>query len=142
MKILLAVDGSKPALNAAKYAVKLLQRMADETHHVTLISVHDDTALHHATVFVGKATVDDYLRELSEKDLKPARKLLDTAVIPHAMVLRTGHVAQEILACANSSKFDLLVLGTKGRGAVADLLMGSVAQRVLATAKQPVLLVK
>ena len=142
MKILLAVDGSRSALNAAKYAVKLLQRMAGETHHVTLVSVHDDTALRHATVFVGKAAVEDYLRELSEKDVKPARKLLDAAAIPHDMVLRTGHVAQEILACAHGGKFDLLVLGSKGRGAVADLLMGSVAQRVLATAKQPVLLVK
>ena len=142
MKILLAVDGSRSSLNAAKYAIKLLQRMGSETHHVTLVSVHDDTALRHATVFVGKAAVEDYLRELSEKDVKPARKLLDTAAIPHDMVLRTGHVAQEILACAHAGKFDLLVLGAKGRGAIADLLMGSVAQRVLATAKQPVLLVK
>ncbi|AMM23508.1 universal stress protein [Variovorax sp. PAMC 28711] len=34
------------------------------------------------------------------------------------------------------------MLGAKGRGAFADLLMGSVAQRVLATARQPVVLVK
>jgi nucleotide-binding universal stress UspA family protein len=58
------------------------------------------------------------------------------------MVIRTGHVAQEIVACANDGKFDLIVMGSKGRSAFADLLLGSVAQRVLATAKQPVVLVK
>ena len=58
------------------------------------------------------------------------------------MVMRTGHVAQEIVDAANSGRFDMLLLGAKGRGAVSDLLMGSVAQRVLATARTPVLLIK
>lgn len=58
------------------------------------------------------------------------------------MEIRTGHVAQEIVDCANAGKFDMIVLGSKGRSAVADLLLGSVAQRVLASAKQPVVIVK
>jgi nucleotide-binding universal stress UspA family protein len=43
---------------------------------------------------------------------------------------------------ADKGKYDMIVLGSKGRGAIADLLLGSVAQRVLAHASQPVLLVK
>jgi len=82
------------------------------------------------------------LREESEKELKPARRLLDAAGIRHDMEIRTGRIAQEIVKCANAGKYDLIVLGAKGRGAVADLLLGSVPQRVLATAKQPVILVK
>jgi nucleotide-binding universal stress UspA family protein len=74
--------------------------------------------------------------------LQPARKLLDAAGIKHDMEVRTGHVAKEIVDCARSGKFDLIVLGAKGRGAIADLLLGSVAQRVLATAQVPVLLVR
>ena len=58
------------------------------------------------------------------------------------MAIRTSHVAQEIVAFAKAGQFDLIVMGSKGRGAVADILLGSVAQRVLATAAQPVLLVK
>jgi nucleotide-binding universal stress UspA family protein len=68
--------------------------------------------------------------------------VLDAARVKHDMVVRTGHVATEIVALAKSGKYDLLVLGAKGRSAVADLLLGSVAQRVLATAPIPVLLVK
>ena len=56
--------------------------------------------------------------------------------------VRTGHVAQEIVRCAKAGKFDLIALGAKGRGAIADLLLGAVAQRVLATAGLPVVLVK
>ena len=52
------------------------------------------------------------------------------------------HVAQEIVALAKASKFELIVLGSKSRSAVAGILLGWVAQRVLATAAQPVLLVK
>ena len=142
MKILVAVDGSKNSLRAVKYAARLAHLMRTASNKITLISVHDDTGLRHAKAFVGSAEVADYLRELSDKELKPARKLLDADGIGHDMEIRTGHVAQEIVACANKGKFDMIVVGSKGRSAVADLLIGSVAQRVLATAKQPVVVVK
>jgi nucleotide-binding universal stress UspA family protein len=142
MKILVATDGSKPAIRAVKYAAKLVSQLSSASHSITLISVHDDVALRHAQAFVGRDVVADYLRELSEKELKPARKVLDIAGVKHDMEVRTGHVSQEIVNCAKSGRFDLIILGAKGRGAIADILLGSVAQRVLATAKSPVLLVK
>jgi len=79
---------------------------------------------------------------LSDNELKPSRKVLDGLGIKHDMEIRTGHVAQEIVACADKGKFDLIILGSKGRGAFADLLLGSVVQRVLALARQPVVVVK
>jgi nucleotide-binding universal stress UspA family protein len=142
MKILVATDGSKPAMHAVKYAARLLRSLSSTSNSITLISVHDDVGLRHAKSFVGKDAVADYLRELSEKELKPARKLLDSAGIKHDMEVRTGHVAQEIVRCAKAGKFDLIALGAKGRGAIADLLLGSVAQRVLTMAHMPVVLVK
>lgn len=142
MKILVATDGSKFSLQAVKYASKLAQLLRPASNSITLLSVHDDSGLRHAKALVGREAVADYLRELSDKELKPARKLLDAAGQKHDMEVRTGHVAQEIVDCAKGGKFDLIVLGSKGRGAIADLLIGSVAQRVLATSKVPVLLVK
>jgi nucleotide-binding universal stress UspA family protein len=142
MKVLVATDGSKHALRAVKYAAKLVRLIRSASKAITLISVHDDAGLRSAKAFVGNAEVADYLRELSEKELKPAQKFLDAVGIKHDMEIRIGRVAYEIVACANAGKFDLIVLGSKGRGAVADILLGSVAQRVLAISKQPVLLVK
>jgi nucleotide-binding universal stress UspA family protein len=141
MKILVAADGSKCALSAVKYAAKLSSNTRS-TDKITLISVHDDTAFRHASQFVGKSEVEDYLRELSEKDLKAARKVLDTAGIKYDNAIVIGHVSEEIVKFAAAGKYDLIVMGSKGRSGIADLLIGSVAQRVLATAKQPVLLVK
>ena len=142
MKILVASDGSKNALRAVKYAAELLNSNNDKSKSVTLISVHDDAGLRHAKAFVGKEAVADYLRELSEKELKPAMKALDEKGIKHDMVMLVGNASQEIVAQAQKGKYDMIVLGSKGRSAIADMLLGSVAQRVLAQAKQPVVLVK
>ena len=141
MKILLPIDGSKTSLNAAKYVAQLVANMRSKCS-VTLISVHDDFGLNHVKQFVSKSVVDDYLREISEKELKPAQKVFDAAGIKHNMIIKRGHVAQEILQTATKEKFDMMVMGAKGRGGMLDLLIGSVAQRVVSSAKQPVLLVK
>lgn len=141
MKILLPIDGSKSSLNAAKYVVKLAKNSRSPAV-ITLVSVHDDASLGHVKQFVSKSVVDDYLREVSEKELKAAQKVLDTASVKHNMVIKRGHIAEEIIALANKDKVDLIVMGTKGRGGLLDILIGSVAQRVSGSAKQPVLLVK
>jgi nucleotide-binding universal stress UspA family protein len=141
MKILLPVDGSKSALNAAKYVAKLTKELSSKCS-VTLISVHDDVGLGHVKQFVANSVIDDYLREVSEKELKGAQKVLDTAGVKHSMVIKRGNIANEIIALANKEKFDLIAMGSKGRNGVVDAIMGSVAQRVSNTAKQPVLLIK
>lgn len=83
MKFLVATDGCAPALRAVKYAAKLIALMNSPEHKVTLVSVHDDAGLRHARTFVGGDVVQDYLRELSEKELRPAQKVLDAASVWH-----------------------------------------------------------
>lgn len=141
MKILLPVDGSKSSLNAAKYVAKLAKNLRSKCS-VTLVSVHDDIGLGHVKQFVAKSVIDDYLREVSEKELKTAQKALDAAGVKHNMAIKRGNIAQEILNLANKEKFDLIVMGSKGRTGLLDSLMGSVAQKVSSSAKQAVLLVK
>jgi nucleotide-binding universal stress UspA family protein len=141
MKILLPIDGSKSSLNAAKYTSKMAKNSRSPVS-VTLISVHDDIGLGHVKQFVAKSVVDDYLRELSEKELKAAQKVLDAARVKHNMAIKRGHIAEEIMALANKDKVDMIVMGAKGRSGFVDVLIGSVAQRVSSSAKQPVLLIK
>lgn len=141
MRILVATDGSAPALRAVEYAIQLDRRLRTRDR-ITLVSVHDDTALCHARSLVGRAAVDDYLRELGQKDVEAGVRMLNEAGVTHDIELRTGHVAREIVRCADEGAFDLIIVGSQGRGAVADLLMGSVAQRVLAMSSKPVLVVK
>jgi len=142
MKILVAVDGSKPALHAAEYAAKLLGQLAVKPSAITLMSVHDDVGLFHAKAIVGGDVVAGYLKEQSENDLSSAKDALNAAGVKYDIEMRIGHVAQEIVAYAKKGSFDLILLGAKGRSSVADLLLGSVAHRVLAMAEMPVILVK
>ncbi len=140
MKILVAVDGSKSSLNAVKYAVKLVSNLRSEDR-ITLINVHDDQGLRYAQQFVGKEGIADYLREVSDKELKAALAVLVKAGVKHDSIIQTGHVA-EVISNAANKKFDMLVMGAKGRSGMVDLLLGSVAQRVMSTCSKPVLLVK
>ena len=141
MKILLPTDGSKSSLNAAKYVAKMAKNSRSPVS-VTLISVHDDVGLGHVKQFVANDVVDDYLREVSEKELKPAQKILNAARVKHSMVITRGHIAEEIIKLANKEKVDMIVMGAKGRTSFVDMLIGSVAQRISSSAKQPVLLIK
>lgn len=140
MKLLVATDGSKHSVRAVRYAAQLAGGSDKAT--ITLVSVHDDTAFRHAQRFVGKQAVDDYLREISDKDLASSRKVLDQAGVRHDMEIRVGNVGQEIATLAGKGKYDMVVVGSKGRSALKDLLVGSVAQRVVELSPVPVLVVK
>ncbi len=148
MKILIPTDGSKSSLNAVKYAAKLASSLRTK-NTITLINVHDEAGLLYADQFAGVPNVTlnledmhDYLLEMSRKELKSAQKILDKANVKHDMIIGIGRISDEIIEVANKDKYDLIIMGSKGRSAFADLLVGSVAQRVLHSAKQPVLLVK
>ena len=141
MKILVAVDGSACSLRATEFAAQLVSALRSKSK-ITLVSVHDDTGFKHIKKFTPKGTLEDYLRELSDKDLSQARKLLDKAEVAHDMIIKTGHVAEEIMRAAKVGKFDLIVLGAKGRTGFGDLLLGSVSQRVASASKLPVTLIK
>ena len=140
MKFLVPIDGSKESVRALKQAIGLCREL-QASGQITLLSVHDDAALRHVRSFVSKAQIEDYLRELSDKDLKSALKAAAKSDVRYDVVIRTGHIAQEIVAFATAGKFDMIVMGSKGRTGLSDLLLGSVAQRVVARAKQAVLLV-
>lgn len=141
MRILVASDGSKSSLKAVREAIRLAGLAAGKST-ITLMSVHDETAFFHAERFVGRPAVEDYLRELSDAELKPAHRLLERSGLHHDLVIRTGHVATEIVRTAEKGKYDLVLVGSKGRTGLEDLLLGSVARRVAETCKVPVTIVR
>jgi nucleotide-binding universal stress UspA family protein len=141
MRILIPVDGSKSSLNAVKYAAKLAISLRTNDS-ITLVNVHDDHGLRRAKKILSTAEIDDYLRAVSDEDLKAARKHLTKEGLPFDAIVKQGHVSEEIVKTANSGKFDIVVIGSKGRSGIMDLLIGSVTQKVVASAKPPVVVVK
>ena len=67
----------------------------------------------------------------------------DRATLHATAVLETSdNAAEEIVLYAKAHNIDLIIMGTHGRGAIAQLLVGSVAEKVVRTAPCPVLTVR
>jgi nucleotide-binding universal stress UspA family protein len=140
MRILLAVDGSKPSLDAAK----LLVEHADwyrEKPEVELVTVHLPVPkLSNMSAAVSKAQIERYYREEGEQNLAAAKKLLERSGLSYTTRVLVGPVAETIAKHAKSSRCDLIVIGTHGRTGIAGALLGSTATKVLHISDVPVLL--
>lgn len=142
MKILLAVDGSKNSLDA----VDCLIEHADwyrEKPVVELVNVRLPLPkLPRMGMVVGKSQIERYYQEEGEACLKAARKKLDAAGIAFDAHIVVGQVAETLAQHAKEARCDLIFIGTHGRSAAGNLLLGSVATKVLHIAGVPVLLVR
>ena len=140
MKILLAVDGSP-------YTKKMLAYL---TTHDGLFTLGNDYTVFtvqpslpaRARAAVGQEIVDSYYSEEAEKILAPVSKFLLRHGIDAKSSWKTGPVGESIARFADSGKFNLIIMGSHGHGALVNLVMGSVATQVLAHSKVPVLLVR
>jgi nucleotide-binding universal stress UspA family protein len=141
-KVLVATDFSESADAALAYG-RALARTFGATLHV--LHVADDMYVR----FGGDAyaAVLPELQQDVERQAKDrlAQLLVDDDSIPlptEAVVITADATAPAIVNYAAKADIDLIVVGTHGRGAVAHLLMGSVAERVVRTAHCPVLTVR
>ena len=143
MKILLAVDGSKPSLDAARLLVEHADWYREEPE-VELVTVHLPVPKlgRMGAAGVGKAEIDKYYREEGEQNLAAAKKLLERAGVGYNARILVGPVAETIARHAKSSRCDLILIGTHGRTGIAGALIGSTASKVLHISDVPVLLAK
>jgi len=138
VKILVAIDGSTQSLSALDTLTRHLDWFR-ESANLTLLYAHPPLPYKRAVSWAGKDAVHAYYDEESEAALAEARKLLDARGIAHAVEKRVGDPAEEIIDCAAARGFDLVVMGTHGHTALVNLVLGSVATKVLAGSKVPVL---
>lgn len=142
MKILLAVDGSKFSMNA----VTCLIEHADwyrEKPTVELLTVHLPVPnLPRMGLVVGKNQIKRYYEEEGEAALSAAKKKLGAAGISYNATVAVGQVAEVIVQHAAKTRCDLIFIGTHGRTAAGNMLLGSIATKVLHMASVPVLLVR
>ena len=140
MKILLAVDGSP-------YTKRMLAYLA--AHDDWLGAHHEYTLVHavppvpaRAASALDKATVKGYYDDATEQVFKPIRRFFERQGLNAQYVGRVGRASEVIVAQAAKSGCDLIVMGSHGHGALARLVLGSVATRVVAESKVPVLLIR
>ncbi len=141
MNILLPVDGSECALRAVDHLIAhaAWYREVPEIH---LLHVHRPIPIGRVQAHVGEETLKAYYLEESQASLLAAQQKLDAAGRFHTTHIHVGQPAEIIAKLAKELSCDLIVMGTHGRGAVAGLVMGSVANRLLHSAPCPVMLVR
>lgn len=141
MKILLAVDGSAISLKAVHRLIEHVKWFADKPE-LHLLTVHPPIPVGIATQHVGHAALERYYREEGEAALAPARRLLDSASLPHTKHIHVGEPAAIIVKVAQELGCELICMGSHGHGALQNAILGSVATRVLHLARVPVLIAK
>ena len=134
-RILVGLDGSQDASAAAHFAAALARRVDAEVigiHAEGLLEAWGDDSI------AGKhiAVTRELLRE---KLAGPWREpLLD---VRHRVELRDGNPVQVLLTAAEELDVDLIVVGTKGAGGLAEQLMGSTSTQLAEHASVPVVVV-
>ena len=141
MKILFGTDGSPASLTALTALLTRYEWFRDAPA-LTLVYVHPPIPYGMAAGWVGRKTVNDFYAEESAKALQPSRDALDRSGVAYTVDARVGDPAKEIVTLARDGRFDCIALGTHGQAALTTLMLGSVAQKVLALSTVPVLVFK
>jgi nucleotide-binding universal stress UspA family protein len=144
--VLVAMDGSEDSFRAVRFLQSLgLPRQTK----VRLLSVVEQLRYPSSAPQSVHGQIVRMLKELEaerrgelEKVLERAAAHFDDKVTRVTRSTPTGNPADEIVATAGDHDADLVVVGARGLGGMARLLLGSVSERVLRHARCPVLIVK
>ena len=142
LKFLVPVDGSESSNRAVDFLVKKIGWFKDGVEIHLLNVQHMIPYGDRVSSVVGHDRIAQFHQEEGTVALKPARKKLDAARIKYHQHIGVGDAADIICKYAKEKGCDQIVMGTRGLGAVSNLLMGSVATKVLHMAAVPVLLVR
>jgi len=140
MKILVPVDGSETSTRALKYALTLAKSSA-KPGKVVVVAV-DDALFPGVERKIGAEAARNHHAENFTRMLAPARKAVARSKIDVNFVEAVGSVAGGILDTAAKQKVDLIVMGSRGAGAIKGTLLGSVSMKVLAGSPVPVTIVQ
>ena len=137
-KVLLAVDGSEHALHAARTAADLARAMKSKEFRIVV-----------AYDFIPPYLGEPNLQYAIDARMEEAKSILQNAVkvvggLPCEIQteLIEGAIAEAIIKVATTRESDVIVMGSRGRGTLAGLLLGSTSQKVVAHAPCPVLIVR
>ena len=139
--ILAPTDGSQPAMQAGKMAVRLASLHKSD---LTFVYVLDDSV---AAELAGTSKkdvkqVESELEMSGQRSLDYLCRLATEAGLSANQVIRRGEPCDEITELAQEKNVDLIVIGQVGSRGLRRVLIGCVTERVIEYAHCPVLVVK
>ena len=135
-KIFVAIDGSEPAIHAARMALDFASKTGGE---VTLVHVIPNLMIPSEVPFATGELAEDVMKN-GELLLEHAAKELGQPNLRR--ICLNGTPAERLTDLAEEESADLIVIGSKGRGAVSRMLIGSTTDRLIHISKKPVLVVR
>ena len=139
MKILIAVDGSDPALQAARYALQLHRAGLSATF--VLATVQEPTYAFEMMLAPDADVLDRVTGATGARALKSAEALFESMGVSFEREIGSGDPALTLLEMAQRLQCDAIVMGARGRGALQSVLLGSVSQALVQTSPVPVTIV-
>jgi len=143
VRMLVATDGSPHAARAAALAARLAREMREA--EVVLVNVGDLPTMTFGVLghgVVDLSVLDDSLVHAGKAILHEAARVFDGSGVRVTPVFARGEPSLEIIEKAREHKADLIVIGSRGKGQLGGLILGSVSERVLHGAHLPVLIVR
>ena len=139
-KILLPTDGSKYSDISEKHALAIAA--ANDAEIIALSVIENSFSIGLPdTETINE--VNKLLKDENEKNLKRVKMLRDDEGVDVKIrtIVKEGSPAKAILETIDEEGIDLVVMGSSGKSAIDRFLMGSVAEKVVKSAKCSVLLV-
>ena len=140
--ILVPVDGSEAAARATR---KLIETLGwyKELPRIELLAVNLPVPhFPNMSIVVSKEMLQGYYADECEAMLAPSKKALDAAAVSYTPLTRVGAIAEGIVEQAKRSGSDMIWMGTRGMTALSNMVLGSVATKVLHLAQCPVVLIR
>jgi nucleotide-binding universal stress UspA family protein len=140
-KILFPTDFSENSKAAQEYAAAFAEQFQAELHVIHVLV--DITMMPEP----GSALTlpQNYLLDMKQEAERALDKMFPDAAQKGRKIVRAfrmGSPYVEIVTYAQENQIDLIILGTHGRGAIAHMLLGSIAEKVVRKAPCPVLTVR
>lgn len=142
LKLLVPVDGSESANRAVDHLIDKLAWYKDGVEVHLLNVQHQLPYGGRVESVLGHEQVKQYHHDEGMAALKSAMQKLDAAKVKYHYHIGVGDEAETIARYARDKHCDQIAMGTRGMGSVSNLLLGSVATKVIHLAGVPVLLVK
>ncbi len=141
-RIMVAVDFSEYSSIAVTHAAVLARRLGASLILVNVLNRRDVEAVERVLVGQTEFTPEHYIQNQYQERSRRLRELLAEAGaedVPTKVVVETGVPYQVLMEQIQTERADLLVMSTKGRGNLADTVVGSCAQKMYRRCPVPLL---
>ncbi len=138
-RMLVGVDRSEPSFAALELAADLAQLLGGSLSVLEVIEYVPPFPLGPSTAITSEG--EEHASERAMAHLEAAAQAIRQRGVAVQVIVRSGDPAPTLLELADHLDVDLVVVGTRGRGGPAELLLGSVARTVADHVRRPTLVV-